>query len=511
MGVYKNMSGEADGLILIPLALSAMPLVLAGLAVAGVVKVGVAAGRAAVNYEREQRSRREEILTNGAAAEIGSFRAEMNRTMREQTARNVETSNEMMRALDRQRAAMKQAAERQDTQAFQDYVSSLKASHTRVMGEIAQAQEKFNTSYQQRISESMRTVSQTVNTQYAAYMDELKQMQFDAAARNERTKALAETYLEEARTLLTALERDFDGAKFSARQLDSLRREWEKADRLYRDGRYEAAIASAKDTALNTLTEIYEADAKKQEWENYRKMALTLSEEVKSYLESQEFITEGAKAYAEQASGQTLESEIVGIRVADYTDKNAAGQTRYDYFLRRAGEMYDSLRSPDAERYTTAQWKEAMEFLNNDLYPAAAMCINRAIINMNNAFSRQNISEEIIDFFEEHNFTFGGYAYDENAHDKALHIDLQNEATGEELIVTLAPELLDNGDIQTHVDLKQIQGDETNEARKAYYRDCITEVVKGSSPYAEVELKCKSETRNRLSADTETKRKILNS
>ena len=505
------MSGEADGLILIPLALSAMPLVLAGLAVAGVVKVGVAAGKAAVNYEREQRARREEIRVSGAAAAIGDFRADMNLTMRQQTARNVEASNEMMRALDRQRAAMKQAAEQQDAQAFQDFVSRLKESHTQVVSQMVQTQEKFNILYQQTISESMNSVSQAVNAQYAAYIGELKQMQTDVTARTERARTLADTYLEEARTLLTALEQDFDGAKFSPRQLDSLRDEWEKSERLYHGGRYEAAIASAKDTALHTLEEIYEADAKKQEWENYRKMALTLSEEVKSYLESQEFITEGAKAYAEQVSGQTLESEIVGIRVADYTDKNAKGQTRYDYFLHRANEMYDALRGPDAAQYTTEQFKEAVEFLNNELYPAAVMCINRAIINMNNAFSRQNISEEIIDFFEEHNFTFGGYAYDDNSHDKALHIDLQNEATGEELIVTLAPELLENGDIQTHVDLKQIKGDEANEARKAYYRDSITEVVKGSNPYAKVDLKCKSETRNRLSADTETKRKIQSS
>lgn len=45
------MSGEAGGLILIPLALAAMPLVLGGLAIAGAVSVGVKAGGAAVRYE----------------------------------------------------------------------------------------------------------------------------------------------------------------------------------------------------------------------------------------------------------------------------------------------------------------------------------------------------------------------------------------------------------------------------------------------------------------------------
>ena len=101
--------------------------------------------------------------------------------------------------------------------------------------------------------------------------------------------------------------------------------------------------------------------------------------------------------------------------------------------------MYRALREPQAQQLTTDQLKQYVSFLNNDLYPAIAMCINKAIINMNNAFSRQNISEEIIDFFEEHNFTFSGYAYDDNCHDKALHVGLENPATGEELIITLAP------------------------------------------------------------------------
>ena len=118
------------------------------------------------------------------------------------------------------------------------------------------------------------------------------------------------------------------------------------------------------------------------------------------------------------------------------------------------------------------------------------------------------MSEEIIDFFEEHNFMFNGYAYENDSHDKALHIGLENESTGEELIVTLAPEYMSDGDIQTKVDLKQIKGDEANETRKAYYRECIEKVVKGSNPYASVDIKCNAETRNKLSADTETKKKL---
>ena len=47
-----------------------------------------------------------------------------------------------------------------------------------------------------------------------------------------------------------------------------------------------------------------------------------------------------------------------------------------------------------------------------------------------------------------------------------------------------------------------------DEERKAYYRECIEKVVKGNNPYASVDIKCNAETRNKLSADTETKKKL---
>lgn len=502
------MSGEAGGLILIPLALAAMPLVLGGLAIAGVVTVGVKAGGAAVRYEQEQRRRREEIRRSGVAQSIGDFRRTMLNSMNEQTSLNVQASERMMLELENQRTSMRRAAEQQDTQAFQAYVSNLKASRAQTMQTIANTQNEFNVSYRKKIAESMGLVSQRINEQYSMYIDELQQLQADMAAKDARAQEIANAYIEEARTLLASLSDDFDGQKFSGRQLITLNDQFNQAVTQFNNGHYESAIASAKDVAINTLEEIYEADAQKQEWENYFKLALVLSEEVKTYIESQSVITEDAKNYAEEASGKQLEDEIVGIKVSEYTDRNAKGQTRFDYLLFKTNEVYKALRDPQAQQLTTDQLKQYVSFLNNDLYPAIAMCINRAIINMNNAFSRQNISEEIIDFFEEHNFTFSGYAYDDDCHDKALHIGLENQATGEELIITLAPELLQSGDIQTHVDLKQIKGDEANEERKAYYRECVEEVVKGSNPYAKVNIKCKNETRNKLSTDTETKKKL---
>ena len=490
------------------LALGALPFVLGGLAVAGVAAAGIEAGKAAVNYEQKKRQERQEIRQSDASVSIGNFRSEMQSSMNRQNALNVQASNQMMQELARQRQAMNQAAQQQDAEAFGNYVRQMKQSHAQVMNTITDTQERFNLNYKNAITQSMGEVTRRIGEQYAQRMDEIERLKSDIAEKNRRAAEIAQGYIREATTLLTALEEDYNGKKFSARQITTLRSQLQQVISLYNSGSYESAIAGAKDVAISAIEEIYEADAAQKEWDNYYKLALVLSEEVKTFIESQETVTEAAKAHAEKCSGKTLENEIVGMRIADYTDKNAKGQTRYDYLRHRAAEMYEALRREDAENLTTEQLKSSVDFLNNDLYPAVSVCLNKAVANMNNAFSRQNISEDIIDFFEEHNFTFSGYAYDDNAHDKALHIGLENEATGEELIITLAPELLENGDVQTHVDLKQTKGDEANEERKAYYRECVENVVKGSSPYAQCSLQCKSETRGRLSTDTETKKKL---
>ena len=532
------MSGESSGLILVPLLLAgAFPLVVGGLAVAGVAAAASAAINAANN--RNQRNQiqqnvrnnmqqnqgyyqgynqptmppaqpiqRPQINTTVAENKIGNFRVEMNQAMNNQAKLNAQTFDTMMNELNMQRAELNKIAQQNDIAAFQEYLGNIKNARTQSLQNIYKAQNDFNTGYKKEIAETMSQVTQNINQKYSENLNELQKLQNDIQAKDEKAKEIAKSYIEEAKSLLKSLKDDFEGEKYSSRQIVSLNNQLNQAIDLYNKGRYESALASSKDVAVNTLDEIFEADAKKQEWENYYSLALVLSEEIKSFVQAQEIITKEVKEYVEKNSGKTLSDDIIGVKISDYTDKNAKGQTRYDYILNKSNELYNALRADNANQLTTQQLKECIDFMNNELYPQASQCVSKAIINMNNAFSRQNMSEEIIDFFEEHNFMFNGYAYENDSHDKALHIGLANESTGEELIVTLAPEYMSDGDIQTKVDLKQIKGDEANEARKAYYRECIEKVVKGSNPYASVDIKCNAETRNKLSADTETKKKL---
>jgi hypothetical protein len=126
---------------------------------------------------------------------------------------------------------------------------------------------------------------------------------------------------------------------------------------------------------------------------------------------------------------------------------------------------------------------------------------------MSNAFARQDISEEIIDFFEEHNFSFTGYSYDGNEHKGALHIGLENEISGEEIIVTLAPQML-AGNVSTRVEIDQLMGEETNEERRQFYRTSVEQVVTEKTPCARIRLECNSKYRNRFSNREELREKI---
>ena len=502
------MSGEAGGLALIPLAIFALPVVgvvlIGGAAIAGIG----AAANAAVRYEEQQRQRREEIRRSGLNESIGSFRNTMAANMNEQQRLNVKASEEMMKEMERTQRNLISLSENYDPEKYQQYMGQIRSSRQNLSNTMFQIQEGFVRNYHAKINESMNDITRTIDGQYATYLTELQQLTSNIQAKQERARQIANDYIEEAKVLIASLEQDYEGSKYAGPQMIELQRQLNKAIEQYNMQNYEAALATAKDVSLATVEEIYKADCKSQEWDNYYKMALTLSAELEAYLEAQSVITEETKQKVEEKLGKPLEEEVVGVKISDYTDKMKDGQNQYDYLTSKVKEIKAFLESSEAKNLSTQQVKEYVEMLNSKLFPAATLSIYKAILNMNNAFSRQNISEEIIDFFEEHNFSFSGYSYDEDKHDGALHIGLENEATGEEIIVTLAPELMQNGEVQTRIEIDQLMGDEANEERKAFYRASVENVVVNNTPGAQIKLECNKEFKNKLSNKTELRNRL---
>lgn len=446
--------------------------------------------------------------TKAVSRSVNSVKNKMNASIDEQYKLNRETANAMQLEIERNRQQMTDLLQSKDEEKYEKYISQISTSTEQLTKKLNTMQKEINVSYQAKISKEMEQASNVINTQYNTSLQELQQLQNDMQAKNQKAAEIANDFIEETKNLLQILEMEYDAKKYSLPQLMELQKALNDAVSQYNMGNYEAAIAAAKNTTVDTMEEIFKTDCKKQEWENYYTLAASLSTELKAYLESQEVISEDVKNKAEQELGKPLDSDIVGINIGEYTDKMPDGQNEFSFLISKANEINSFLLSEQAQNLSTAQLNEYIDLINSKLYPAAAKAIYNGIMNMNNAFSRQNISEEIIDFFEEHNFDFKGYSYDDDRHDGALHIGLENDVTGEEIVVTLAPELMENGQVETAVEIHQLKGDETNEERKAFYRESIQNVVVQNTPGAQVKLECRKDTHNKLSKQTELRDKL---
>ena len=313
------MSGEAGGLVLLPLAIFALPVVGAVLVGGAVIAGGAAAvnagANAAARRAEARRREREEIMRSGINDTIGSFRSTLASNMNEQVRLNQQASNEMMSIMNSHRAEMQRWADPNDPAKYQQYLANMRTSREGVSRRLMEIEDNFVRNYHEQIQLSMATITDTINRQYATYLNELEQLNADIQAKEAKAREFAEQYLEEAKTLIESLQKDYDGARFSGEALHELQRALNDAITQFNHGHYEAAIASAKDTALQTIEEIYKADCKQQEFDNYHALAISLGAELEAFLTHQEFITAEAKEEVENKTGKTLEDDVVGIRI----------------------------------------------------------------------------------------------------------------------------------------------------------------------------------------------------
>lgn len=449
------------------------------------------------NFNAAQQAQTDRQL-NIYANNLGNLRNDIQSNMNRQVELNRQASEEMMKEIENTRNEMQSAAQK-SIEDYDEYLGMMKEKRQQMFDRISEQQEKINRDYRNKISESMLSITTELNNKHKQYLAELSELKDNMQAKNEKASQIAESYIGEAKTTVQSLVEDFEGEKYVRRELIVLNDQLNKAIEQYNKGFYEAAIAASKDVLIGTVEEIYHADEKKQEWENYYKTALVLSSDLMTFISSQETISQEIVAKVKEEKDIELNSEMIGAKIADYTGKNSKGITKYDYIKQKAKEIDDMLCSKEVQNLSTEQLKQYIDYINTQLYPQAACCITQGILNMDNAYSRQNMSEDIVDFFEEHDFSFSGYSYDENRHDKPLHVYLTNETTGEELVISLAPQETENGEVQTRVELEQVKGDETNEERKEYYRRCINQVVTGKNPGSSVNIQCDKSTLNKLS------------
>jgi hypothetical protein len=503
------MSGAAGGAVIIPVAaVVAIPVI--GVVLIGGALMGAAsfAGDIAREYEERRRKERELIRQSGLAEDIASFRGAIRDEMNSQTRLNAETSKRIIAEMDNCRREMSQALSEHNPVKYREYLEAAEKSRAGFEAAMTRMQDDFANGYRARIAETMKNIGETVNGRVAKNIGELRKMEDAETAKKDAAKALAETYLKEAESLISSLRDDFGGRDFSPRDIERLGAELNSALAQFNAGSFEASIAVAKNVSLGALNEIFESDRKRQEWENYHKHSMMIASEIKNYLESQREITPEVKKKLDEAAGRELEEELIGVRLGDYTDVLETGETMYDHLLVRSSKILSELEAATPSAISLAEMKHVISDLNGKLYPNAMTVMYNGLLNMGNAFARQGMSEKIIDFFEEHNFTFSGYGYEDDDHGKTLYLGLENATTGEELIISLAPDFMNRSGVEVKVDIDQIGGDETNEERRVFYRESVGEAVAGGVPGAKCRLECDKKTLNKLSSKTALREKL---
>ncbi|MDR2529459.1 MAG: hypothetical protein LBD04_10690 [Synergistaceae bacterium] len=502
------MSGSAGGLLLAPLVLGIGPLITMALVGGALTVAASVARRVSESYERERRASRERIRQVEQNTErIGGFRDKVRADMREETRLNAEVASHMERELERSREDARALLSGGEPEKYHHYLETIQKARGDLNKKLTSMQNERSARYQTEIARSMETLGREMSSKQEEYLGELRNLGNAEAQRREKAKEIARIYLSEAYTLVESLRGDFNGAHFVGARLTVLAAQVEAASARFEKGRYETCVAVAKDASVASIEEIYHADRKKQEWENYHKLALTLAAEIEAYMMEQETVTEKTKQEVETRLGKPLGDEVLGVKIGDYTDRTDKGETRFNHLINAVRKQRAELESATPATASAERLREIASALNERAYPTAMTLIHNGILNMSNAFTRQNLSEEIINFFEEHNFTFGGYGYENDRHDGALHIGLENELTGEEIVVTLAPEVT-GGEVQTQVSIDQLKGDERNEERKAYYRQAVQEVVAKAIPGASMSLECHQATRDKLSPRTSLREKL---
>lgn len=498
------MSGESTGLILIPVALAAAPVLAAGLVVAGAAALTKSAINAGVRYEQEKAQIRRQIRETGLSDGIASSFNEVRNCTERQRSASLEASRAMLKEFEFQRSQLLKAGA--DTELFDRFSADLKGQAQNTLKKVDEIQRRFYSQYRSEIELSMQSLAAIVNDQYVKSVGQLQRLQQNTSHLEQYAGQIAASAIRDGEALIGLLRADYDGERFVPAQLAGLEAQLAAVRRLYQGRQYEAAISAAKDLTLNTYESIFDASLKRSEWENCYKNAYVLSEEVKAYVETQSVITRQVKEAAEISAGQALPDGLIGLNVADYCLKREDGQSEFAAYAAEAEQIWAALHGESARELDKSQLEQMILRLNTVLYPGITRCVRQGLSNMTNAFLRAELGEQVIDFFEDHNFSFVGHSYDE-LDDSPLHIAFENGITDELLTVTLAPELV-NGSVQTRVLLEQLQGDAMDEERKEFFREGISSMVRGSTPGADVSLRCNEATKFRLSNDTRAIRKI---
>jgi hypothetical protein len=505
------MSGIAGGLLLIPLIVSSLPMIGAIMLGRAVIAGEKAAEKTDSDYEKNNRGSVNTISGgDGKGSPMGSFRETLRKDMSALAKRSAEVSYRAAAEMSRARNAHLEAVKSGDAARCCDELQSMAKPRAELNAKVAGMQDNFNKEYASETPSRVAEIAREAERNHAAAMAGMRDL-CDAMKsgdeRNERAAIIAKRYINEARAVIESLDKDFHGHAFTPSAIPTLSAQVAEAVAQMGRGAYETAAAVAKDVSLAAVEFVYKAACAGREWENYHKLSMMTASEIGAYLDAQAVITPEMAIEIEARSGIDRE-ELTGLNLSEYTEETSSGGKKYDVLKERVSGIMRALDEASPDNMPTSRVKEIFTELNERIYPEAASVVYGSLLAVSGAFTRQSLSEEIIGRFEDHNFTFNGYGYEGGRHDGALYIGLTNEVTGEEIIVTLSPDI--SGDeAGTKISIDQIDGDGADEERRAFYRHTVSDAIsRGAPESSSVSMECDPATRDILSPNKSLRDKL---
>ncbi len=270
------MSGELGYLIYLPVAL---PAAVGAAAVKAVGEAGVAAAKAAAEYEKRRKEERELIRQSGIQKEMKSFRHSLTDLMEEEEEKNRELSRAFESSLANTREELlNQISELGDDKtAFAENAQEIAGQMLKAMDE---EQQKLQRDYREAICREIETVQREEARRLDSVRRSLSELSDAEKMKNQDLKTEARKQLDENKELLDALTDRFQGDKYIGAEGIQIHREaYNEAERLFSTQNFEGSLIAASSLSVGLRSDILAADENRMEFENRQKTALLLVEE----------------------------------------------------------------------------------------------------------------------------------------------------------------------------------------------------------------------------------------
>ena len=349
------MSGEIGGVILGgSVLLGAMPLLLAGVAVAGTLAGAAALGRSMEKADEEAaRRRREEMRVSACSEDLSKAYAQFQSMMERQSRQNVAFYQKMDERMEQFSDSLRMEMDKNaNEQSLLNRLNETRRNTSRM----------FQTARTEELAR-IRAETERETAQILSALNEAQQTKMDVVAWNQKTaaaqagqKAMAQEFMRDAETsvrLLQTLASSSADSEFRARA-ETLSQSCRRASRFLEEGIFQSASAEAQ--KIITTSASLSMEYQRRQFEKGQ---------IQIALESR---LEGLTAELESLSQVTFLDDLYG-EVTESMDDFTQGE--FSAVQQEADEMLSLLKRGEGRQYSAFRLSQMLDDVEERLLPHA--------------------------------------------------------------------------------------------------------------------------------------------